>query len=109
MASANVVNVTDASFGKDVLESTTPVLVDFWAVWCAPCRALAPTVDALADEYAGKLKVCKMDVDSNPGVPGKLGIRGIPTVIVFKGGQEVDRIVGVVPKASLAAKLAAHM
>jgi thioredoxin 1 len=90
--------VNDADFEKQVLQSETPVLVDFWAAWCGPCRALAPVVDAVAQEYDGKLKVVKMDVDKNNMTPGRYGIRGIPALLVFKGGKVADQIVGYVPK-----------
>jgi thioredoxin 1 len=101
MANENIHNVTDKEFKTEVLESSVPVLIDFWAPWCAPCRAIAPDVEALADSYAGKLKVCKMNVDENPETPGRYGVRGIPTLLVFKGGQVVDQIVGRVPKSKL--------
>lgn len=86
--------VTDSSFEGDVLGSDQPVLVDFWAAWCGPCRMIAPTVEAVAEQLDGKAKVFKMDVDSNPNVPQRYGIRGIPTLIVFKGGEEQERYVG---------------
>lgn len=86
--------VTDASFEVDVLGATEPVLVDFWAEWCGPCRMIAPTVEAVAEQLNGKAKVFKMDVDSSPAVPQRYGIRGIPTLIVFKGGEEKERYVG---------------
>jgi thioredoxin 1 len=98
MAGAGIVEVTDASFDKEVLQSELPVLVDFWAAWCGPCKALAPTVDQVAGEYAGKLKVAKVDVDRNTAVAMRFGIRGIPALLVFKGGKVVDQIVGYVPK-----------
>jgi thioredoxin 1 len=94
MASPNIVNSTDASFQADVLESDVPVLVDFWATWCGPCRAIAPHVEALADEMGGRAKIVKVDIDSNPQTPSKYGIRGIPTLLVFKGGELVDQLVG---------------
>lgn len=101
MGSANVKSTTDTSFEKDVLANGKPVLVDFWATWCAPCRALAPIIDEIADQYAGKLEVYKVDIDSNPETPARFGVRGIPTVILFKDGQVVDQVVGAVPKANL--------
>ncbi len=103
MASEKVLTFTDSNFDADVLKSDTPVLVDFWATWCAPCKMLAPTIDAIADEFDGKLKVGKVNVDDNPGTPGTYGVRGIPTVILFKGGKVVDQIVGNVPKSQLEA------
>lgn len=101
MAGANMHTFEDGSFDKDVLKSDVPVLVDFWATWCAPCRAIAPHVEALADQYAGKIKVGKLDIDHHPNTPGKYGVRGIPTLILFKGGQPVDQIVGAVPRSKL--------
>lgn len=101
MASENITNVTDGDFKNQVLDSTVPVLVDFWAPWCAPCRAIAPDVEAMATSFEGKLKVCKMNVDENPATPGQYNVRGIPTLLVIKGGQVVDQIVGRVPRAKL--------
>ncbi len=98
MAGQGVFEVSDATFDQEVLKSDQPVLVDFWAAWCGPCRALAPTVDSIATEYQGKIKVMKMDVDKNPATPGRYGVRGIPALILFKGGQVADQIVGFVPK-----------
>ncbi len=98
--SKNIVEATDGNFDAEVLKANQVTLVDFWAEWCGPCRMLAPTIESIADQYTGKVKVCKMDVDNNPTVPTKFGVRGIPTVIVFKGGQEVDRLVGNQPKDS---------
>jgi len=103
MASEKVKTFTDDNFKTDVLESSVPVLVDFWATWCAPCKAIAPTIDSIADEYDGKLTVGKVNVDDNPGTPGTYGVRGIPTIILFKGGKVVDQVVGAVPKAQLEA------
>jgi len=96
-----VKEVSDADFDKEVLESEKPVLVDFWAVWCGPCRALAPTVDALAQTYAASINVAKLNIDDNPNVPQRFGIKAIPTLILFKGGQEAERIVGAASKATL--------
>ena len=101
MASEFVFDVSDATFEKEVLQSATPVLVDFWAAWCGPCRALAPVVDEIAKQYNGKLRVAKMDVDSNTMTPGKYGIRGIPALLLFKNGQVADQIVGFVPKDTI--------
>lgn len=106
MASENVIAFTDANFDQEVIQSELPVLVDFWATWCAPCKAIAPLVDTVADEYAGKVKVGKVNVDENQATPGKFGVRGIPTLILFKGGVVVDQIVGAVPKSQLDALLA---
>jgi thioredoxin 1 len=101
MAGQFVSEVTDAEFEQRVLQSDTPVLVDFWAAWCGPCRALAPVVDAVAEQYDGKLKVMKMDVDKNNMTPGRYGIRGIPALLVFKGGKVAEQIVGFVPKDTI--------
>ena len=100
---------TDSNFEEEVLKSDTPVLVDFWAEWCGPCRMIGPIVEELASEYDGKIKIGKMNVDHNPGVPMKYGIRSIPTLLVFKGGEAVDKVVGAVPKTSLVSKLEAQL
>lgn len=105
MASEKVLTLTDTNFEAEVLQAGIPVLVDFWATWCAPCKAIAPVIDAIADEYDGKIKVGKVNVDDNPGTPGKYGVRGIPTVILFKDGKVVDQVVGAVPKTQLEALL----
>lgn len=102
MASNLVHQATDDNFEKEVLKSNVPALVDFWAEWCGPCRALAPIVDELASEYSGKLKVFKMNVDENPVTPGRYGIRGIPTLLLFKNGELVDQVVGAHPKQNIA-------
>ncbi len=94
--------ITDTNFQSDVLGSDKPVLVDFWAEWCGPCRMIAPTVEAIAEEYQGKANVFKMNVDENMNVPQQFGIRGIPTLILFKGGQEQERIVGAVTREAIA-------
>jgi thioredoxin 1 len=99
--SQHVVHVSDASFDADVLNSDIPVLVDFWAEWCGPCKMIAPVLDEIASEYAGKLKVCKVDVDANPEIPPKFGIRGIPTLILFKGGSAEATKVGALSKSQL--------
>jgi thioredoxin 1 len=101
MASANVFEATDENFQKEILDSTLPALVDFWAVWCAPCRAIAPHVEALAKDYEGKLRVGKFDIDANPNIPSQFDIRSIPTLIVFKGGKVVGQVVGAVPRAKI--------
>jgi thioredoxin 1 len=98
MAGSAVLEVSDATFDKDVLQSEQPVLVDFWAVWCGPCKAIAPIVDDLATTYAGKLKVVKVNVDQNGATPSRYGIRGIPALLFFKGGKVADQIVGYVPR-----------
>jgi thioredoxin 1 len=97
----SVADVNDATFEQEVLQSATPVLVDFWAGWCGPCKALAPVVDEVAQQYAGKLKVMKMDVDHNASTPMRYGIRGIPALLFFKGGKVADQIVGYVPKETI--------
>ena len=97
----NVVEVSDATFEQEVIKSAVPVLIDFWAPWCGPCKAIAPVVEQVAGEYNGRLKVLKMNVDDNPGTPTKYGVRGIPNLILFKGGSVADQIVGAVPKAHL--------
>ena len=94
--------LTDSNFDSDVLKSDKAVLVDFWAEWCGPCRMIAPSVEAIAEEYTGKVDVFKMNVDENPMAPNQFGIRGIPTLIVFKGGQEQERIVGAVNREAIA-------
>ena len=94
-------DVTDQNFEQDVLKSDKPVLVDFWAEWCGPCKALTPTVEQVAQQYEGRAKVVKMNVDDNPQVPPRYGIKGIPTLILFKGGADVDRVVGATSKENI--------
>lgn len=100
-----VLEVSDATFDKEVLQSEQPVLVDFWAVWCGPCKAIGPIVDGLAASYAGKVKVVKVNVDENGATPSRYGIRGIPALLLFKGGKVADQIVGYVPKDVIEGKL----
>ncbi len=101
MAGKNVLQVTDESFDEDVIKSDLPALVDFWAAWCGPCRAIAPIIDELAAQYDGKIKVVKMNVDENPKTPGKFGIRAIPTLILFKQGSVAEQITGAVSKSHI--------
>lgn len=101
--------VDDQTFQNEVIKSTTPVLVDFWAIWCGPYKMIAPIVEELAKEYDGKLKVTKMDVDANPQTAMQFGIRSIPTLLIFKGGQVVEQIIGAVPKRHLLDKLTPHL
>jgi thioredoxin 1 len=97
--------VNDATFDQEVLRSEQPVLVDFWAVWCGPCKAIAPIVDGIAQTYAGKLKVAKVNVDENPATPSRFSVRGIPALFFFKGGKVADQIVGFVPQEAIEEKI----
>jgi thioredoxin 1 len=103
------IEITDANFENEVVNSDIPVLIDFWAVWCGPCKLIAPTVEEIANDYQGKVKVGKLDVDNNQMVATKFGIRSIPTLLIFKGGKIVDQIVGAVPKSAIIQKLDAHL
>ena len=109
MASNAIMEVNDSNFDQDVLKSDKPVLIDFWAAWCGPCRALAPIVDELATAYEGKVKVAKMDVDRNSATPMRYGVRGIPTLLVFKGGEVKEQIVGYVPKEQIQKAIDKHI
>ncbi|OGP52350.1 MAG: thioredoxin [Deltaproteobacteria bacterium RBG_13_43_22] len=101
MGEKNITEVTDENFQTEILESSTPVLVDFWAVWCGPCKAIAPTVEELAVQFQGQVKIGKLNVDENPKTPGQYGIRAIPTLILFKNGTVVEQITGAVSKSTL--------
>ena len=101
--------VTEANFQKEVLESTEPVLIDFWAEWCTPCKMIGPLVDQIADEYKGKVRVGKLDADANPDVLMRYNVMGIPTLMLFKGGEAVERITGYQPKDKITSKLVPHI
>lgn len=109
MAGTNTLTFTDQDFDNEVLQSDQPVLVDFWAVWCGPCRQMAPVIDSLADRYAGRIKVGKLDVDHNPWSAQRFDVRGIPTMLLFKGGHPVEQIVGSVPESRLSATIDSHL
>ena len=109
MAEGKAFDVTDDTFETEVLQSDKPVLVDFWADWCGPCRMIAPSVKAIASEYETQLRVAKMDVDDNPATPGRYAIVGIPTVMLFKGGEVVERKTGALPKDRIVAKILPHL
>ncbi len=109
MASENVKELTDANFEAEVLKSDIPTLVDFWAVWCGPCKQIAPTVDALANEYKGRLKVAKMDVDHHQIVPQQYRVTSIPTLLIFKDGRVVSQLVGAMPRSKLEAEIQKHI
>ncbi len=105
----NAVAVTGESFETEVIQSTTPVLVDFWAAWCGPCRAIAPAIEEIATEYRGRLKVVKLDVDEDQEISIRYGVQSIPTLLLFKGGQPVERLVGNYPKPAILSKIQAHL
>jgi thioredoxin 1 len=105
MAGKNIMEVSDGNFEQEVLQSDVPVLVDFWAPWCGPCRAIAPLIDELSGDYTGKLKVAKCNVDENPKTPSRFGIRAIPTLIIFKGGNVSEQITGAVAKSQITAAI----
>lgn len=102
---SNIAAITDADFDNEVVQAAGPVLVDFWAQWCGPCKAIAPVLDEVAQEYEGKVRIVKVNVDENPDTPAKLGVRGIPTLMLFKGGQAVETKVGALSKSQLTAFL----
>ena len=106
---SQLIALTDDNFSTEVLEADVPVLVDFWATWCGPCRMIAPIVEELSDEYAGKAKVCKMDVDAAQKTAAEFGIRSIPTLLIFKGGKVADQLIGAVPKQQITEKLEASL
>jgi thioredoxin 1 len=106
---SSVPSVTDETFDQEVIQSNVPVLVDFWAPWCGPCRMVAPVVEDVATQFEGQVKVVKLDTDQNPNVASQYGIRSIPTLMIFKGGQKVDMVVGAVPKSTIASTLEKYL
>ena len=106
--SEGIVNLTDDGFEAEVLKAELPTLVDFWAEWCGPCRALTPVIEAAATDYAGKAQICKMNIDENPKTPSNYEVKAIPTILIFKGGEVVEQMVGLVSKAKLDEALAKH-
>ena len=109
MSGENGIILNDGNFKQEVLESDLPVLVDFWAEWCGPCRMIGPSIDQIADEYFGKLKVCKLNVEEGPNTASTYGVMNIPTLIIFKSGEVVDKVVGAVPKNNIVAKITPHL
>jgi thioredoxin 1 len=109
MATENVVQVTDADFKQRVVDGQGLTIVDFWAEWCAPCRMIAPILEELAQEYAGKVTIAKLNVDENPQTAARLGIRSIPTLLFFRGGERVDQVIGAVPRGVIQSKIGAYL
>ena len=109
MSGPNIIHTTDSNFDRDVLKAETPVLLDFWAEWCGPCKAIAPILDDISADYSGRLTIVKLNIDENPATPPKYGIRGIPTLILFKSGAVEAQMVGLVTKAKLSTFLDSHL